>query len=278
MIVDAHVYCLPPRLRDLLVRLPPAESAVIDAIYRHREGPEALQLASPANIMQSMEENAIDRSVLVAFPWASPALCRENSEYLAHAAERETRFSWIGSVRPGSGDCRIDARRWVDLGAIGIKINPAWQSFRMDDPEMDQLARWAADASIFLMIHVDHATRVSAASPGLFYRFVQKHPDARILATHMGGGLGIHALHPPAAAALQNVWFDTAVSSTLPMVQFYVQAGLDRKIVFGSDFPFNHSHSQGQVLEGIRALKLDGRTVKAILGENFLAMNSGADR
>lgn len=124
------------------------------------------------------------------------------------------------------------------------------------------------------MTHVDQPFKLSPTSPAHSLKLASAHPGTRILAAHMGGMLGTYTGLPAVRSALDNIWFDTALSATLYMVRFYAERGLVDKIVFGSDFPFNHSHSQAQVVQGLRELGL-GQEIKAkIFSENFAQLSS----
>lgn len=270
--LDAHVYSLPARLRDPAVDLPPGDEAVVRAIHRHPEGPYALSLSAPEAIRESMDRCGIRRSVLVSFPWDSPGLCRENNDHVLGQAAADPRFLAVCSARPGLPGWEEEVRRTLAAGAAGIKINPVWQHLELDGPEVLELAALAEEAGTFLMVHVDHAYRRSPASPARLFALAERRPGLRILAAHLGGLLGLHALHPPVARTLANVWFDTAVSSTLEMVGFCHRAGLAERLVFGSDFPFNHCHDQITVLEGLRRLGLPPVDLEALLEGNFLRL------
>lgn len=269
MIIDAHVYCLPQKLRAPEAVLPQSENMIADAIYKHPEGCYALNLSSPESIKSSMDENKIDKSVLVAFPWSDQDLCIENNNFILETVLKHSCFMAVCAVQPNGKVWNKEVERVLNNGAIGIKINPAWQGFELDGSEMDELADFIEQKKAFLMVHVDQPFRKSPASPAHLFNLAQRHPKTKILAAHMGGLLGLCTLHSPVADVLKNVWFDTAVSSTLGMVNCYVDAGLRDKIIFGTDFPFNHNHSQKQVLEGIRELNLSSNIEKAILYENF---------
>jgi uncharacterized protein len=270
--IDAHVYCLPSRLSSPDIYLPENERCIQKAIHQHPEGPYALGLASPTSILDSMDQADIARSVLVSFPWANPELCRENNDFILELAARQDRFMAICSVQPNDTQFIQEAARVLQAGALGIKINPVWQSFFLADKKIEDLAALIIEHGGFLMLHVDQPYKHSPASPAHLADLASRHPKLKILAAHLGGLLGISALHPPVAKKLRNVWYDTAVSSTLEMVRLYCQTGMKEKIVFGSDFPFNHSHSQKQVVDDLRRLELDTDVLKGIFQNNFFSL------
>lgn len=276
MVIDAHVYSLPSRLRQIDCSFPAEEHGAPRAI--HRSSPvsvaeQALRLSSAEEILASMDVAAIDVSVLTALPWNSPSLCFENNDYiLDRAAYDRSHFLPVCAVQPKNSCWLHDAQECVDRGAIGLKINPEWQGFSLEDPDVIRLGSFCAEAKIFLEIHIDHAFKKSLTSAAALCSLLKSCPTTKILATHLGGLLGLYFIHPPIGALLRNVWFDTAVSSTLQFVDFYLQVGLGQKVVFGSDFPFNHSHSQQQVLEGLRTRGYDDETLVGLCTTNFLEL------
>ncbi|WP_338668953.1 amidohydrolase family protein [Pseudodesulfovibrio methanolicus] len=269
--IDAHVYSVPldlhaetPLVRD--------EGAVLAALHRHPEGPDALALSLPEAIAESMDRAGIDRSVLVSLPWTSLDLCRRNNDHVLAAAAGSDRFLAVCSVQALDSGWRTEVDRAREAGAVGIKINTGWQGGALDSSTTHDLARYVAESGLFLMTHVDHAFRASDTGPSGLYGLASACPGTRIVAAHLGGLLGLYTHHPPVAEALANVWFDTAVSSTLEMVRYYAQAGLGDRLLFGSDFPFNHSHSQAQVMAGLKALDLPQTALDGIMENNFLGL------
>lgn len=273
MIVDTHAYCLPPRLRDIKAGLPAADHIIAKAIHRHPDGGWVLPMSSPERIRASMRDAGIDRSVLIAFPWASASLCRENNDFILAEAEAAPRlFDAVCSVQPKDPRFLAEARRCLDAGAVGIKINPAWQGYSLDDARLDKLLALVARKGAYLLTHIDQPFRISPTSPGHLVRLAARNPKARIVAAHMGGLAGLYASFGSTAKALKNVWFDTAVSETMEFVSYYCQSGLADRVLFGSDYPFNYCHSQKTVLQRLRKLRLGHKSETAILGGNWLRL------
>jgi uncharacterized protein len=217
-----------------------------------------------------MEESGIDCSVLVSFPWRSPDLCRENNNYLLdQCAKYDESFMAICSVQPARSGCLEEAARCLDRGAIGIKINPEWQGGCLDDPAIGRLARYVSERGRFILTHIAQPFRKSPASAAHLFSLLKRNPSVRIVAAHMGGLLGLYATFPPTSGVVKSLWFDTAVSETLEIVHYYVQAGVSDRVLFATDYPFNLCHSQKIVKDRIMALRIT-RTIKnKILGENF---------
>lgn len=271
MIIDTHVYCLPPQLRMIDADIPKTEFPIIEAIYSHPDGEYALNLASPESIVESMGNSGVNKSVLVSFPWNSEKLCTENNNYLLEQISSGP-FYCICAVQPRFKAFVKEAERCIDRGAIGLKVNPAWQGYALDGPEMDALSVLCSEKKIPIMVHVDQSFKKSPTSAAHLLKLAKKHPNTRYLAAHLGGLLGIYNLHDPMKESLKNIWFDTAVSSTLKMVKFYVESGLENKILFGSDFPFNHSHSQKQLIDEIAKFEIGETDKTKIFSDNFKSL------
>lgn len=269
-VVDSHVYCLPPRLRDPGVHLPASEAAVAKAIHEHHDGGWVLPLSAPEAILKSMEESLIDASVLVSFPWAESSHCRENNDFiLEQRAKRAERFMAVCSVQPLRAGALEEAERCLKAGAIGIKINGGWQGYELKDDVVGALARLIREKGAFILCHIDQPFRNSPTSPAHLLELARKNPGTRFVAAHMGGLLGLYGELPDIKPALSNVWFDTAVSDTVEMVRYYVSAGLEDKILFGTDHPFNHCHSQKLVRDRLEALGLGAAAQDKIFSGNL---------
>jgi hypothetical protein len=79
-----------------------------------------------------------------------------------------------------------------------------------------------------------------AATPEKLYSFIASLNGLPVVCAHWGGGLPFYTLMPEVRRALENVYFDTAISPFLyrPDIYRHVKdlAGADR-ILFGTDYP-----------------------------------------
>jgi len=251
------------------MELPGSEQKVRLAIHDHPEGAKALSLSSPEAILSSMDRCEFDSVLLVAFPWNDPKLCTETNDFLLNLVAQEKRFHCLCAVQPASKNFTDEADRCLRAGALGLKINPIWQGVELDGPEVDELAVFAGEAGVPVMTHVDQSYKKSIASAAALLEIAKRHPETKFLAAHLGGLLGLYAQHPPIRNAISNIWFDTAVSSTMQMVGFYVQSGLEDKILFGTDFPFNHCHDQNEPLAAFNKIGLSKEIADKILYRNY---------
>ena len=268
MIIDAHVYCIPPQLQTYDAKLMTGEEVILDAIYRHQESPLALALSDIGKIRESMKQNSIDKVLLVPLPWYSEELCRISSEYLIDLAAKDEDLYALCTVSPTLLDKGL-LEKHLKAGAVGIKVNPAWQKCVLDSAEMDALSELAGHYGVPIMVHIDHSYKRSVTDPASLLNLASRHPYTKYLAAHLGGGLGLYSLHPPLREKMQNIWFDTATSSTMMMVKFYVEAGLQDRLLFGTDFPFNHCHNQYDQICSIQQAGFGENVTGNIFSNNF---------
>jgi predicted TIM-barrel fold metal-dependent hydrolase len=270
MVIDSHVYCLPPKLTDRISAFATEEPSIWKSIFEHPECQTTIRLAHAEKVEEEMARSGVARSVLVAFPWTQQKNCRTNNDYILEQKRKNSRaFEVICSVNPFVEGWEEEVLRCKAAGAVGIKINPEWQRGKLSDSAVMALGNFCRNHKLFIMTHIDHPYKISGASPAEFCLLLSKCPETRFIAAHMGGMIGIYQLNPRVAPLFKNVWFDTAISSTLKMVTIALDLGLEDKILLGSDYPFNHSHQQKQVVDDLRAMVKDPKQFEKISHINF---------
>lgn len=242
-VVDAHTHLFPPDVARHRSRYAERDSWFSELYGSHDEG-----LVTPEEMLASMDAAAIERSVICAWPWKDPGLCREHNDYLAELANNHPdRFSWLGIVNPGEGGAATEIERCASLGACGIgELNADAQGFHWTDPNLGQEAMSMAVAlGLPMLIHcsepVGHAyPGKGTATPDQLLPFIAAHSELCIVAAHWGGGLPFYELMPEVARICQNVVYDSAASTYLyrwdvfPVVERLVGSG---RILFGTDYP-----------------------------------------
>ncbi|MGI8486770.1 MAG: amidohydrolase family protein [Thermomicrobiales bacterium] len=255
-VIDAHTHVFPDEVRTDRQRFLDR-----DPWFGQAFGHPAARAASAEELIASMDEAGITRSIVCGWPWRDPAVCRAHSDYLADVGRSyPDRISWLGIVNPVDAGAAAEVARCATLGAVGIgELNADGQGFDWSEPH--QLSAFA-DACV----HLDVPVLIHTSEPvGHLYpgkgqattekvlAFLAAFPDLRIVAAHWGGGLPFYELMPEVARLTKNVVYDSAASTYLygfdvfPVVERLV--GADR-ILFGSDFPvLKQRRFLGRVLE-----------------------------
>lgn len=249
-IVDAEVHLLHKDWQDHLEQEPHIRRALRD----HPDFPSVCERLCLDALIRSMDSAGIERAQILGVPWLKRDNNLRNNEALFRAAEtypdrfavypvwdisqEEDAIDWFSSLRP---------ERWH-----GVKIVGGWQGIDIASQEIDGFCRWLAEQNKPLFVHVNHLGQGDRFdTPQKFLSLVERHPTLRIFAAHMGGMLFAYEGYPPVARKLRNVVWVTSVSATMYMVSHAMQL-CPRKVVFGTDFPFNHCHNQTDQTEWIR--------------------------
>jgi hypothetical protein len=289
VIIDAHTHVFPPAVRDRRGQICASEPAFA-AIYAD----PAAKMATAGELLQSMDDAGVDRTVICNFAWHDEALIEETNDYVlgAAAASKDRLIPFVSVSLAGAGrhggvdveepvgerkaDPRAKIRQLSVDGARGIgELRPAANGYSLANSDEADLLNWAASAfDLPLLLHVSeplgHAYpgKRGGASVEEVYEFARAATGVTIIAAHWGGGLPFYALMPEVAAALDNVYVDTAASHLLYDESIY-RLAVDvigaTKILWGSDFPLT---TQRKALERTRAAGLTDDALSAILGGN----------
>jgi predicted TIM-barrel fold metal-dependent hydrolase len=192
-----------------------------------------------ANLVREMDEMGITRSVLL--PIDFPVLSH-NAETALDVASKSDRIVGFGSVHPWSRGLarKLDAQ--IARGARGIKVHPAVQCVRPDDPRAIRLYRLCGERGIPVLWHcgpVGIAPRLGEylTQVRFYEKPIAQCPRTTFILGHAG------ALQLDLGVALQrrypNVWLETA-SQSLPGVREIVERADTTRVLMGSDWPFYH--------------------------------------
>jgi predicted TIM-barrel fold metal-dependent hydrolase len=242
-IVDAHTHIFPP---DVVLRreIYHARDTWFSVCY---ENPKLL-LASPEDLIASMDEAGIQTSIACGFPWADPGLCREHNDWMAEARRAYPgRIAFLAIVAPNQPGAAAEAERAFGLGAVGIgELNADAQGFDLLAPAtIAELMTLCHDWGKPVMLHstepIGHLyPGKGAATPDKLFTLLSAYPAQPIVLAHWGGGLPFYELMPEVRAVTHHVAYDSAATTYLyNHTIFQHVAGIvgPERVVFGSDFP-----------------------------------------
>lgn len=244
MIIDFHTHIFPPLIRENREDFFKGEQA-FKSLYN---SPQA-KLAGIRDLIASMDENGVQKSVVFGFPWENAEYFKLHNDYVVEAVERyPDRLAGLACFSPLSPTGAREAERCLDQGLSGVgelAVYGAGITFQVVQALEPVMAICLKHNGLF-MLHTNEP--VGHQYPGKtpntlhqIYDFVKAYPENRIILAHWGGGLLFYALmKKEVGKVLENVWFDTAASPFLYRPEMYRIAGevvgFD-KILFGSDYP-----------------------------------------
>jgi len=281
MIIDFHTHVFSPRLkadRNRYIESDPCFATLYSS-------PKA-KVATADELIDSMDKEGIDVSVILNGGWTTHELCVETNDYILESITRYPgRLIGFCTVQPRSLDAAIaEIERCATGGIKGVgEIRPDTQLFELTEHEiMEPLVEVMVKHNLILLTHASEPVGhqypgKGNVTPDMLYPFITGFPDLTIVCAHWGGGLPFYALMPEVKEAMGNVYFDTAASPFLYSPQIYSQVvqlvGAD-KILFGSDYPLL---AQSRFLKEIASLDLPQETKDLILSGNARRLLGIAD-
>ncbi len=244
MIVDFHTHVFPYFFRDKGSALFPHEPA-FKALYN---SPGA-KLVGVGELIRSMDEQGIQRSVIFGFPWDKADHFRRHNDYILESIQQYSdRLIGFCTFSPLSQDGPREVERCLTSGLLGVgelAVYGAGISSRVTGALREVMAL-CLRFDVPVLLHTNEPVGHEYAGKGpmtlrQIYAFCKAYPQNRIILAHWGGGLVFYGLlKKDVEVTLKNVWFDTAASPYLYRPDIYRIAGEIigfERILFGSDYP-----------------------------------------
>jgi predicted TIM-barrel fold metal-dependent hydrolase len=272
MIIDFHTHVLSPRIKENRSRYVEKDPAFAD-IYSDKRA----KIATADDLIDAMDRDGVDVSVIVNYGWSTHELCVETNDYILESINRyPKRLIGFCTVQLDACEAALsEIERCVRGGVKGIgEIRPDMQSLDFTKKAvMEPFVQLLKEHKLILLTHatepVGHTyPGKGKVTPEILYPFITNFPDLAIVCAHWGGGLPFYALMPEVRNALENVYFDTAASPFLYRQEIYHQVcqliGADR-ILFGSDYPLM---PQSRVLFEINNIDISNEYKNMILSDS----------
>lgn len=274
MIIDAHVHIIRKELINRSISIDIEEQQIEKTIFQHKESPEALEKAQINNLLLSMQDAQIDKSIIMGLPWVKSDNCKKDNDFVINNIEKyPEKFIGFGVIQPKDTKTAIkEILRCKDNGLKGIKIIPNWQGFYLDDLKiMTPIIETISDSNMILLPHIEHPYRYSKGDmPYNLFNLFANFPNTKIIAAHLGGMLFMYLLYSNTKPLIDNIYFDTSVSASMKMVKVASDIISEDKLIFGTDYPFNSNHSQKIMLNEIKSLDINKTKLEKCLSNNIL--------
>jgi len=244
VIVDFHTHIFPKKIRENKDGYFSKEPA-FELLY----GSSNSKIVGARQIIASMDEHGIDKSVVFGFPWNCSETFKQHNDYIMKAvAMHPKRLIGFGCFNPLSQGAELEAVRCVQGGMSGIG-ELAFYPSGIDElclKKLEPVMEICFQYDLPVMIHTNEP--VGHHYPGKtqntllqIYMMIKKFPENKIVLAHWGGGIFFYnLLKKEVKDTLKNVYFDTAASPFLfdPEIYRYgIELAGCEKILFGTDFP-----------------------------------------
>lgn len=273
MIIDVHTHIFPPeviRERDRFF----SDEPEFQSLY----GSPRAKLASAEDIIESMDRNGIDYSVVFGFPWKTKDfLVRHNDYVIESAAKQPARLIPLACLDLFSHSCIQTAQQYLRDGVAGfgeLAIYGATGDLAPATANFSRIADMCGSTGSVLLVHANEP--IGHSYPGkapfgidFYYSLAKAAAGTRLIFAHWGGGLLFYELlKKEAPETLAHVYYDTAASPFLYRAEIYRAATEivgSGKILFGSDYPLI---SPNRYFEEMKQSGLSASQLDEIKGKN----------
>jgi predicted TIM-barrel fold metal-dependent hydrolase len=209
---------------------------------------------------------------------------RDVANYVAAHPDNLIGFLCLDPTQPNWRDEMVEGHQ--DLKLKGIKLLPMYAGFRPNDPELDDMWRYATKHGLPVLLHTG-TTFISKAPlectmPRLIDDVAMRFPDVKIVMAHLG--------HPWEGECIvtirkhENIYADCSalhyrpwqLYNSLMLLQEY---GVWRKLLFGSDYPFTTVSASlagmrklNDMLQGTALPRLDMGQMEAMFQRDTLGL------
>lgn len=274
MIIDFHVHTFPAAVQA--DRTPYLDR---DPIFRNLYASPKAKIATTDDLLRHMDASGVDLSVVQGFGWADADLCRRHNDDLLDAAARyPDRLRVFCNLQPSAGvqatGAEVARCLSADVPAAGFgEVRPDDQGYAGRWNLLEPVWAAASVTGAPLLVHASEPVGHMYAgkghmTPEVLLGLVEAYPEWPLVLAHLGGGLPFYAAMPEVAAALANVWVDTAAWPLLYRPEVFTALTTvfpAERVLFASDWPLQ---SQARSIERVRALPLAPAVIEGMLGAN----------
>ncbi|CAN2042575.1 Amidohydrolase [Candidatus Magnetomoraceae bacterium gMMP-15] len=272
MIIDFHTHIFPSEICNNREKYFDGEPA-FELLY----SPPKSKLIQADDIVEAMDSEAVDISVVFGFPWKKADTFKKNNDHIIEAVNKyPDRLKGFCCVDPFNPESQKEAERCLNAGLSGIGELAFYESGIDEEciKKLKPLMDICLERDLPVMIHTNEP--VGHLYPGKtpntlsqIYNLIKTFPKNKIVLAHWGGGIFFfYLLKKEAKEVLTNVYFDTAASLFLYDSQIYnIACNIigSKKILFGSDFPLIKPK---RYFKQINETGLSGKAIKNICGNN----------
>lgn len=256
--IDFHTHIFPDKIAAKAI----AKLEACSQTNAHTDG-------TLAGLERSMQQGDIALSVVQPVATA-PSQVISSNDFAHKLNQTHANIHSFGAMHPDFTDYKAELARMQQMGLLGVKLHPDYQSTRFDDIRYKRILEAACALDLIVLVHAGVDIGLPEpihATPDMVCEVVRDVQPHKLVLAHMGGccmwdevldKLAGRGLYLDTAFSLGEVrYFEhlTAAERKLQMMpegQFlqFVQAFGDDHILFGTDNPWGGQAQTAQVIEG----------------------------
>lgn len=276
MIIDFHTHIFPAKIRENRERYCLNDPA-FNLLYKSPKS----RISGAEELIGAMDEQGVDLSVVVGFPWKDSDTFKRHNDYIMEAVQKyPQRLKGFACFDVFHEQAAAETARCLEAGLSGIGELAFYHS-GIDESALSHLEavmQICHKKNRPVMIHTNEPVGhlypgKTPVTPSQIYRLAQRFSQNRIVLAHWGGGIFFfNLLKREVRETLKNIYFDTAASPFLYETQIYrtaIQLGCGQQILFGSDFPLLKPE---RYFEELRQSGLSKEQIRNICGRNAMPL------
>ncbi|MBO5314803.1 MAG: amidohydrolase family protein [Clostridia bacterium] len=183
-------------------------------------------------------------------------------------------FYPFGSVHPDSEKIESELDRLKSAGIKGIKLHPDYVKIPLNDPRYNRIFEALTDRQMLVVVHAGFdpiSPDKIHATAEMFRGVIEKYPDLKIVAAHMGGYAKAKDVYENLVGT--GIYFDTSLSSMREdekeILYKILREHDENKILFGTDTPWSVAKAE---IEFIKNAPISEEYKEKIFYKNALAL------
>lgn len=265
MIIDFHTHNFPDALAPKAMASLAVNCAANPDIVAHTDG-------TAADAKRILSASGVDRAVVCNIATNARQENKVNS-YALSLLESDF-FIPLGSLHPDSENKREELTRLKDAGIKGIKLHPDYVGIELTDERYDEIFLLLCEFSMFCVVHAGYdpiSPEKVHAAPEMFRRVIDKYPDLKLAAAHMGGFSKAEEVLKHLVG--QNIYLDTSLSSLRAgekeLLHEILSTHDENKLLFGTDTPWTEPKAE---IEFIKNAPISEERKEKIFYKNALSL------
>jgi predicted TIM-barrel fold metal-dependent hydrolase len=273
--IDFHVHVTPPEISGN-----PDKYTQSEPYFAMLSSNPKNKFATAEEVVKELDRTGFDQAVIFGFGFRDMGLCRLANDYvIAKVREHPDRLIGYMTVAPKHPELEKEIDRCQSAGLRGIgELFPAGQDFRIEEADDTRLfAGLCRERALPVIVHTNEPI-------GHYYlgktnttlrqleQFVENSPGTTIIFAHWGGGFFFYEMMPELKKKCKDLYYDNAATVFLYNEDIYkviCTLGLEKKMLFGSDFPLL---PLTRYSAGIEKSKIPEETKALLLGGNAEAL------
>lgn len=206
---------------------------------------------TPEDLIGLMDRNGIDRAVVLSLRGIFLDWREGNRETLEAAVKYPERFVPTATISPFLGGNADGLRRALDAGARGVRLFPAFHSYRLDSEFMDDICRAAAErqAPVMIQTRIMMNWRFQAIPIDNVGTLIDRHPQTRFIVSGPNYLIEFQGL-VRVMKRCPNVWYEISCLQGFNAVRKLVDEVGQNRVLFGTGAVLNYPACNVSKLNG----------------------------